>query len=130
LGYVAPEVLKNTGHGKPVNIWATGFSVRTNKFIWSALAIITYMLLCGYLSFRADNTTTLAQQALILKLNSRVRTGTRFPIKPNSSSGVLSLLISSTVPPPTRLYAIPCLPTRRPMLIFSKTELESKGKVA
>ena len=25
LGYVAPEVLKNSGHGKPVDIWAIGW---------------------------------------------------------------------------------------------------------
>jgi len=51
LDYVAFEVLKNTGRRKPVNIWATGipcFSAHTNRFTWSALAVITYMLLCGY----------------------------------------------------------------------------------
>ena len=27
LGYVAPEVLKNSGHGKPVDIWAIGWGI-------------------------------------------------------------------------------------------------------
>jgi len=130
LDYVAPEILNNTGHGKSVDIWATGipcFSARTTRFILSALAIITYMLLCGYNPFRADNTATLAQQAPIPKLNSRVRTATRFPIKPNALSAVSPLSIRSTIPPPTRLYMISGLPTCGPTLIspYSQTELES-----
>lgn len=32
-GYMAPEIFKKTGHGKPVDIWALG--------------VITYFLLCG-----------------------------------------------------------------------------------
>ncbi|ORX85496.1 Pkinase-domain-containing protein [Basidiobolus meristosporus CBS 931.73] len=41
-GYMAPEVLKKVGHGKPVDMWAIG--------------VITYFLLCGYTPFdREDN---------------------------------------------------------------------------
>ncbi|KZT00692.1 Pkinase-domain-containing protein [Laetiporus sulphureus 93-53] len=36
-GYMAPEIFKKTGHGKPVDIWAMG--------------VITYFLLCGYTPF-------------------------------------------------------------------------------
>ncbi|CCM04485.1 uncharacterized protein FIBRA_06665 [Fibroporia radiculosa] len=36
-GYMAPEIFKKTGHGKPVDVWAMG--------------VITYFLLCGYTPF-------------------------------------------------------------------------------
>ena len=36
-GYMAPEIFKKTGHGKPVDLWALG--------------VITYFLLCGYTPF-------------------------------------------------------------------------------
>ncbi|KAK7755435.1 Calcium/calmodulin-dependent protein kinase type I [Diatrype stigma] len=39
-GYMAPEIFKKTGHGKPVDIWAMG--------------VITYFLLCGYTPFDRD----------------------------------------------------------------------------
>ena len=65
FGYVAPKVIKNTGHGKPIDIWSTGnLHTHANKLGSLSLctAIITYILLCGYSSFHAGNTTTLAQQ--------------------------------------------------------------------
>ncbi|KAI8379630.1 kinase-like domain-containing protein [Radiomyces spectabilis] len=40
-GYMAPEIFKKTGHGKPVDVWAIG--------------VITYFLLCGYTPFERDN---------------------------------------------------------------------------
>ncbi|CAH7687662.1 CAMK/CAMK1 protein kinase [Phakopsora pachyrhizi] len=40
-GYMAPEIFKKAGHGKPVDIWAIG--------------VITYFLLCGYTPFDRDN---------------------------------------------------------------------------
>ncbi|KAJ2896977.1 Calcium/calmodulin-dependent protein kinase cmkB [Zalerion maritima] len=40
-GYMAPEIFKKTGHGKPVDVWALG--------------VITYFLLCGYTPFDRDN---------------------------------------------------------------------------
>ncbi|KAL0095632.1 kinase-like domain-containing protein [Phycomyces blakesleeanus] len=40
-GYMAPEIFKKTGHGKPVDMWAIG--------------VITYFLLCGCTPFERDN---------------------------------------------------------------------------
>ncbi|MCJ1373831.1 hypothetical protein MMC20_005061 [Loxospora ochrophaea] len=40
-GYMAPEIFKKTGHGKPVDVWAIG--------------VITYFLLCGYTPFDRDS---------------------------------------------------------------------------
>ncbi|KAM0787260.1 hypothetical protein ACM66B_006495 [Microbotryomycetes sp. NB124-2] len=40
-GYMAPEIFKKQGHGKPVDMWAIG--------------VITYFLLCGYTPFDRDN---------------------------------------------------------------------------
>ncbi|ORZ21029.1 kinase-like domain-containing protein [Lobosporangium transversale] len=40
-GYMAPEIFKKSGHGKPVDMWALG--------------VITYFLLCGYTPFDRQN---------------------------------------------------------------------------
>ncbi|CAK5265048.1 unnamed protein product [Mycena citricolor] len=49
-GYVAPEVLKKTGHGKAVDIWGAG--------------VITYVLLCGYSPFRGEDPNTLMKETM------------------------------------------------------------------
>ncbi|KAJ7348004.1 CAMK/CAMK1 protein kinase [Mycena albidolilacea] len=53
-GYVAPEVLGKQGHGKAVDVWCTG--------------IITYVLLCGYSPFRAEDTQTLIRETMEAKI--------------------------------------------------------------
>jgi calcium/calmodulin-dependent protein kinase I len=40
-GYMAPEIFRKSGHGKPVDLWAIG--------------VITYFLLCGYTPFDKDS---------------------------------------------------------------------------
>lgn len=40
-GYMAPEIFRKSGHGKPVDVWAIG--------------VITYFLLCGYTPFDRDS---------------------------------------------------------------------------
>ncbi|KAG7095316.1 hypothetical protein E1B28_006081 [Marasmius oreades] len=54
VGYVAPEVLLNEGHGKAVDTWSTG--------------IITYVLLCGYSPFRSEDTKTLIRETTEAKI--------------------------------------------------------------
>ncbi|KAK9453049.1 calmodulin-binding protein kinase [Dipodascopsis uninucleata] len=49
-GYMAPEMVKKTGHGKPVDIWAIG--------------VITYLVLCGYAPF--DRETNAEEMQAIL----------------------------------------------------------------
>ncbi|RAK99872.1 serine/threonine-protein kinase [Aspergillus ibericus CBS 121593] len=49
-GYMAPEIFKKSGHGKPVDIWAIG--------------VITYFLLCGYTPF--DRESNLEEMQAIL----------------------------------------------------------------
>ncbi|KAF9149425.1 hypothetical protein BG015_008786 [Linnemannia schmuckeri] len=44
-GYVAPEVLEQIGHGKPVDIWSVG--------------VIAYTLLCGYTPFWGEDQASL-----------------------------------------------------------------------
>ncbi|KAJ3773236.1 CAMK/CAMK1 protein kinase [Lentinula raphanica] len=54
IGYVAPEVLSNEGHGKKVDLWSIG--------------IITYVLLCGYSPFRSDDVKTLIRETTEAKI--------------------------------------------------------------
>ncbi|KAE9395341.1 Pkinase-domain-containing protein [Gymnopus androsaceus JB14] len=54
IGYVAPEVLLNEGHGKKVDLWSIG--------------IITYVLLCGYSPFRSDEVKVLIRETTEAKI--------------------------------------------------------------
>ncbi|PSS37194.1 hypothetical protein PHLCEN_2v965 [Hermanssonia centrifuga] len=54
FGYVAPEVLNKSGHGKAVDMWSTG--------------IITYVLLCGYSPFRSDDVKELIRETTEAKI--------------------------------------------------------------
>ncbi|RDW57643.1 hypothetical protein BP6252_13725 [Coleophoma cylindrospora] len=50
-GYMAPEIFKKTGHGKPADMWAIG--------------VITYFLLCGYTPFDRDSNLEEMQAILV-----------------------------------------------------------------
>jgi len=69
-GYMAPEIFKKTGHGKPVyvvsptrslHIYAHTYSCRD---VW-AIGVITYFLLCGYTPFDRDSNLEEMQAILI-----------------------------------------------------------------
>ncbi|KAF2862622.1 putative calcium/calmodulin dependent protein kinase [Piedraia hortae CBS 480.64] len=49
-GYMAPEIFRKSGHGKPVDVWAIG--------------VITYFMLCGYTPF--DRESNLEEMQAIL----------------------------------------------------------------
>ena len=74
FGYVAPEVLHKDGHGKPVDVWATGY-VPSNPHLSVLLVptcrytrIITYVILCGYPPFRSDDVKILLRETLDAKI--------------------------------------------------------------
>lgn len=50
-GYMAPEIFRKVGHGKPVDVWAIG--------------VITYFLLCGYTPFDRESNLEEMQAILI-----------------------------------------------------------------
>lgn len=70
-GYMAPEIFKKTGHGKPVYALPTSSSPNPNpqinspsRDVW-AIGVITYFLLCGYTPFDRDSNLEEMQAILI-----------------------------------------------------------------
>jgi len=49
-GYAAPEILLQTGHNKPADMWSLG--------------VITYTLLCGYSPFRSEDRDELIEETV------------------------------------------------------------------
>lgn len=71
VGYVAPEVLLNEGHGKAVDTWSTGsvlFLHHHSYWAQITVRIITYVLLCGYSPFRSEDTKTLIRETTEAKI--------------------------------------------------------------
>jgi len=97
---------------------ATGipcFSACTTRFIVSALATITYMLVCGYTPFHADTTTI---------PNPKIEFQSPYwnPISDQARH-------SQSTPSPTRLYVISGLPTRHLVLMSSLPQDRSGVRV-
>lgn len=81
IGYAAPEILTNVGHGKPVDLWcvvasffsflSAATSLRSCSLFphlffqtCRSLGIITYVLLCGYSPFRSDDPNELMNETI------------------------------------------------------------------
>jgi len=68
-GYMAPEIFKKTGHGKPVYARPSApnycpISDATYSDVW-AIGVITFFLLCGYTPFDRDSNLEEMQAILI-----------------------------------------------------------------
>ena len=67
-GYMAPEIFKKSGHGKPVfaplQIFTLIISNARFRDVW-AIGVITYFLLCGYTPFDRDSNLEEMQAILI-----------------------------------------------------------------
>jgi len=86
-GYMAPEIFKKSGHGKPVDIWAIG--------------VITYFLLCGYTPF--DRESNLEEMEAILKADYSF---TPFECWRNVSQAARDFInCCLTIEPPARMTA-------------------------
>ncbi|RXW23553.1 hypothetical protein EST38_g2303 [Candolleomyces aberdarensis] len=90
LAYVAPEVLLKDGHGKPVDIWATG--------------VITYVLLCGYWPFRSQDVKTLTKETTEAKLEFHERYWKN--VSQQGKDFIRSLLVANPQDRPTAAQAL------------------------
>ena len=66
-GYMAPEIFKKTGHGKPVYVAQSSSIYKVaHKYrdVW-AIGVITYFLLCGYTPFDRDSNLEEMQAILV-----------------------------------------------------------------
>jgi len=105
--YVAPEVIKNTGHGKPMDIWLTSMitSTRIHKRKAGSLLSLSVQPLSRTFSsavtplFVPTTPRPLPSKMLIPKLNFRVCTWIWFLVKPSPLSDVSPSSIYSIVLP-------------------------------
>lgn len=100
IGYVAPEVLNKDGHGKAVDVWATG--------------IITYVLLCGYSPFRSEDVKLLIKETTEAKIEFHERYWKN--VSPQAKNFIKALLHPDPVKRPTAVqaYEDPWLTTHEP----------------
>ena len=107
FGYIAPEVIKNTGKEKPVDIWSTGMIASTHIHKQNAGSLLSFSAQPLSPTFPSTATplsvpTTprpLPSKILIPKLNFRVRTRISFLMKPSPLSDVSPPSIYSIVVP-------------------------------
>jgi calcium/calmodulin-dependent protein kinase I len=115
-GYVAPEVLGKQGHGKAVDVWCTGCVLRlASRSAPScgsptcAHSIITYVLLCGYSPFRAEDTQTLIRETMEAKIEFHTKYW-----KNVSEAGAFLFFFTLLLDLPRRHVALRCVLTRPP----------------
>ena len=107
FGYVAPEVIKNTSHGKPMDIWLTSMIASTcihKRKAGSLLSLSAQPLSPTFSSavtplFVPTTPWPLPSKMLIPKLNFRVRAWISFLMKPSPLSDVSPPSIHSIVLP-------------------------------
>jgi len=89
-GYAAPEILLQTGHSKPADMWSLG--------------VITYTLLCGYSPFRSEDRDELIEETV----RARVVFHERYwrDISKDAQEFILSLLQADPTYRPTARAAL------------------------
>ncbi|PWN46559.1 putative calmodulin-dependent protein kinase type 1 [Violaceomyces palustris] len=90
-GYMAPEIFKKTGHGKPVDMWAIG--------------VITYFLLCGYTPF--DRDTTMEEMQAIINADYKFEPAMYWDGVSEQARDFINKLL--TIDPAARLTAVQAL---------------------
>ncbi|RPB25454.1 calmodulin-binding protein kinase [Terfezia boudieri ATCC MYA-4762] len=104
-GYMAPEIFKKTGHGKPVDVWAIG--------------VITYFLLCGYTPF--DRDTNLEEMQAILAADYKFEPADYWQDVSNNARDFIRKCL--TIDPTKRLTAHQAL--QHPFLSEDKEETQA-----
>ncbi|KAG0203742.1 hypothetical protein BGX28_004090 [Mortierella sp. GBA30] len=89
-GYVAPEVLEEIGHGKPVDMWSVG--------------VIAYTLLCGYTPFWGEDQPSLFEN--IISGEYQYEEDYWKDISPLAKSFIDSLLVTQAARRPTATQAL------------------------
>ncbi|KAF9987796.1 hypothetical protein BGZ75_010422 [Mortierella antarctica] len=89
-GYVAPEVLEEIGHGKPVDMWSVG--------------VIAYTLLCGYTPFWGEDQPSLFEN--IISGQYQYEEEYWKDISPLAKSFIDSLLVTQASRRPTATQAL------------------------